>query len=706
MPRRIARIKGKLYDFGTANKSFLQLAKDLQTLGIENWYFMLEINDISLTKVDPFAADKEGHTTLSKDQVTRIMMELYINPWYYLREIARIPDPGGVSVPYKANRGNIAQAWCFIHGIDSWLCLPRQQGKTQSALAIENWAYNFGTSQSQFIFINKDGDNAKENLRRLRLQIELLPEYLHFDSMVDGDGKVVKAKKNATSIAHPVNGNSIVVKPKATSHDSALSIARGLSAPILHFDEPEFTNHIGTIVSNSVSTYETSARRAKENGAMYGRLFTCTPGDLDTKCGLESQKILDRCATWTEKMYDWSQEQIEDYFKAHENCNKILYIEYFYDQIGLDDEWFTNIAAKIGDPTTVRREILLQRLHGSSLSPYPKEDIEYIVEVQKKPIDEIWVMDYYKFDVYKKLDKKIPYILGIDCSTGTVGDNNAITVLNPYTFEPDAEFECCYIGETKYEQLIIEFVSKYVPRACVAIERNSVGDGIIDHLLHSKIRDRIYFDKAKDLMEDNMQQYETVESMLKKQAKQKTFYGVYTSGPSRDDMFAILSRHVNEYKEKFVTANVTRDLSRLIKKPSGKIEAGEGFHDDSIMSYLIALYIFYHGNNLIVFGIHKGAKVEDLDNSGLKRPEEIDPTLVDPKLIAAAKRQEELEKQPTWEELMRKAMLESQKHTYKLQQSGEIQNSIFEHTPDAVMDEIEENQGGIDLDFFNTLNNF
>ena len=129
-------------------------------------------------------------------------------------------------------------------------------------------------------------------------------------------------------------------------------------------------------------------------------------------------------------------------------------------------------------------------------------------------------------------------------------------------------------------------------------------------------------------------------------------------------------------------------------------------HDDSIMSYLIALYIYYHGNNLIVFGIHKGAKVEDLDNGGLKRPDEIDPTLVDPKLIAAAKRQEELEKQPSWEELMRKAMLESQKNTYKLQQSGEIQNSIFEHTPDAVMDEIEENQGGIDLDFFDTLNNF
>ena len=45
--------------------------------------------------------------------------------------------------------------------------------------------------------------------------------------------------------------------------------------------EPEFTNHIKTITDNSVSTYDTAARHAKENGAMYCRVFTCTPGDLD-----------------------------------------------------------------------------------------------------------------------------------------------------------------------------------------------------------------------------------------------------------------------------------------------------------------------------------------------------------------------------------------------------------------------------------------
>ena len=38
--------------------------------------------------------------------------------------------------------------------------------------------------------------------------------------------------------------------------------------------EPEFTNHIGTIVANSVSTFETAARNAKRNHAMYARIFT------------------------------------------------------------------------------------------------------------------------------------------------------------------------------------------------------------------------------------------------------------------------------------------------------------------------------------------------------------------------------------------------------------------------------------------------
>lgn len=232
----IIKIGDKFYDFGTKNRSFVQLARDLATLGIKNCYFMLEIKDPSLVKINPYAVDKEGHTALTQDEIARVLLECKQNPWYYLREISRIPDQGGTAVPYRANRGNIAQAWCIWKGYDSWLCLPRQKGKTQSAVAIQGWMYSFGTTNSDFIFVNKDGENAKTNLRRLKDQLELLPEYMQFDNYIDEDGINIKHQKNATFMKHPVTRNTVTVKSKATSYDNALSLARGLTAPIIHFD--------------------------------------------------------------------------------------------------------------------------------------------------------------------------------------------------------------------------------------------------------------------------------------------------------------------------------------------------------------------------------------------------------------------------------------------------------------------------------------
>ena len=299
-------------------------------------------------------------------------------------------------------------------------------------------------------------------------------------------------------------------------------------------------------------------------------------GDLDTKCGIQAQELLDKTKPWTEKMYDWTKEEMEDYAKSG-GSNQIVYIEFMYFQIGLDRVWLEDISNKSQNPLTVRREILLQRLHGSSLSPYPKEDIEYITDAMHQPIDTLYLLDYYQFYIYEKIDPNIPYIVGIDCATGTNSDNNAITCLNPYTLKPDMEFECSYIGETLFEKLIMELVTTTIPRAIVCIERNSVGDGIIDHLLNSKIAGRLYFDKDRDLVELNMKENESTTSMLKKAASMKRYYGVYTGPQSRNDMFAILSRHVAEYKNNFVTRNITRDLSRLVRKGSGKIEAGDGY---------------------------------------------------------------------------------------------------------------------------------
>lgn len=428
-------------------------------------------------------------------------------------------------------------------------------------------------------------------------------------------------------------------------------------------------------------------------------------GDLDSKAGADCVEILDKTIKWNDHWYDDTVEKINERIQNN-NSNGIIYIEYQYYQIGLDNEWLRNISNKIGDKLTVRREILLQRLHGSSLSPYPREDIEYITSTVHDPIDTLVVDDFYEFDVYEPLDPLIPYIVGVDCSTGTASDNNAITILNPNTVRPAAEFKNPYIGETKYEKLIESLVLKHIPRAIVVIERNSVGDGIVDHLLtESKIANRLYFDRDKDLLAEKMKRAETVESILATKAKEKTYYGVYTQGQSREDMFSILSRHVNEKKDDFVTRNIISDISGLVRSPSGKIQAGPGGHDDSIMSYLIALYVYYHGNNLDYFGFYRSdiyAGGPEL-NSGLRRVDirEVLPSDV----VNKMERDKELEKELDYESIYREALLQSQRESKNLSQSRFIEsNNVFDNTPKALVGNVDD--GDMDLSIFDSLNGF
>lgn len=423
---------------------------------------------------------------------------------------------------------------------------------------------------------------------------------------------------------------------------------------------------------------------------------------------MDAQLLLDNTVKWTEKMYDWDEKKREEYITANDS-NRIVYIEYSYHQIGKTEKWFKEIAAEIGNPLVVRREILLQRLRGSDSSPYPREDIDAIIEMEHIPIDEFYLQEYFRVDVYEKLDKKIPYLVGIDCSTGTLKDNNSMTIINPYTLNVAAEFESSFIGETMYENAIKELVLKHIPKAILCIERNHVGDSIIDHLLMSPIAGNLYFDKDKDLMAKTMYDNENHESMLKKRAYEKTFYGVYTEGKSRERMFAILANHVTNYKENFVAHNVIRDLSRLIQKASGKIEAASGFHDDAVMSYLIALYVYYHGNNLALFGFRKGEGEIKNQNTGLDIPlnkVEVDALDLPPEAAKQIKIQQQKEKNTiNYENLLRKALLESQQESIKLQQSSLNYTSNYENTPEEALDDISPgNMGKIPLSFFNEIN--
>ncbi len=274
--KKVSRRRKPIYDFKTSNKSFVELYNDLYKLGIKNNKFFLRLYDKDLIGVDPYQA------IMPIDLQIKVIYECIINPWYFLREVCRIPEDGapievGGGVQYKIDRNNLASWYLFLNGIDNYQSKPRQTGKTQDALAKQNYAFHYGTLSAQFLFFNKDQGLGKQNLYRLKCQRDLLPEYMQMRFILTEEGKIDKGIDNITTMRNPITNNTILVMPKATSEDSAIKLGRGNTAAFHHYDECDFTPWIDKIIDAAAFSYSRASENAIKNNSLYGRLFTSTP---------------------------------------------------------------------------------------------------------------------------------------------------------------------------------------------------------------------------------------------------------------------------------------------------------------------------------------------------------------------------------------------------------------------------------------------
>jgi len=255
-------------------------------------------------------------------------------------------------------------------------------------------------------------------------------------------------------------------------------------------------------------------------------------------------------------------------------------------------------------------------MHGSSQSPYDPEDLDAIQDRKGTIKEEIYINRIFKLDVYEPLDKKRIYFVGVDVSNGYGLDNSAVTVWDPYTLKTVAEFKSPHIGVKDLIKFLYILVMKYLPRSILAIERNANGEAVLDHLRDSEIRGNLYYDNNKELI-NNVDDKLDGQGFIRQEAARRKLYGIWTGGKSRDVMFSLLDDYVKEHKESFVGANVIDDLMKLVRIRS-KIQAISGAHDDSIMSFLMCLYLYYYGNNLARYGFTRGVLPEEEErNKGM-----------------------------------------------------------------------------------------
>lgn len=343
--------------------------------------------------------------------------------------------------------------------------------------------------------------------------------------------------------------------------------------------------------------------------------------------------IIESMIPWTEKIYDMTDEEIEEYKSAfkeeyHENDKEkkhtrevidVFYMEYHYYQVRRTWKWVEEQYALSGDKSAIKREILLQRLRGSTDSPIAPDDIEYLISHMQRSETEIliqkkWLFKIYQHGVQSKdfignqllLDPNIPYLVGIDPASGGGGDNFAITIVNPYNLKIAAEFKNPYISGPNAVRMLIDLVQTYIPKAVLIIEKNSMGVYLIQLLAESSIRDNMYWSEASadKQLEETTEENED-DHKLKEMSMQWKKYGTYLTGKVRKAMIELLLQHVNMCKDLLCTEYLVNDLCKLVRTSTGRIEADKGEHDDCIFSYLHTIYVYYYGDNLEAFGINR-----------------------------------------------------------------------------------------------------
>ena len=620
----------RYYDFAPRNQSFIRTAMELKQLGVKNYYFMLETKNVfaNVDNIDPFKKN------ITSTEIESLMLEMKQNLWFYARTVARIRSDAGV-VNFELHRGLAATLWCFLNGIDCCLCEPRQTYKTTGTLTTAiAWAFQIASQNTRIKFFGKESANTKKNLSDLRDDIDLLPEWLQFKRYNDPqDGKVKKTRQAAETLENKLFHNRVTITPKPTSETHAQGMARGESGAIMYFDEIEHMAFFPVVLANSSPAFKTAADNARSVGNPAGRIFTTTPGNLDTKEGREAMPVIRSMVPWTEKMYDMSNTEMDNYVstyreeyhandelkKDNREVVKIFYIEYQYYQLRKTHQWVEEQFALSGDRMAIRREIFLQRLRGSSSSPVSAEDIEFLIQNMKKATSDIllngkWRMLLYAHgvtknptmispDKYNLFDDRIPYLVSVDPAGGGGGDNTAIKVINPYNLQIAAEFKSPYISGTELLRCLVDLVINYIPRAVVIPEKNSMGIYLIHNLCESSIRDNLYWSQSARELEELTS--DDPDQELKRMSEQYKKYGVYTSVKVRAAMFELLFKHLRECKQLLNTEYLVDDICKLTRTSTGKIEAGKGEHDDNLMAYLIAMYIYYTGDNLEFFGINK-----------------------------------------------------------------------------------------------------
>lgn len=615
-------------NYDTKNESYLKLAGTYYAMGIKNYAFMLALHDQSLKDVDPFSP------FLTELEMVKIGIECKINPWYYFREIAKVPARSGSdAVPLLANRGNIALYWCFFNHVMTYLVQIRQTGKSISTDVLDSYLLNIRCRGTTINLLTKDDALRSENIQRLKDIIDEMPFYLKQRSKKDLDNTELI---NISSL-----GNWYKAHLPQKAKKFALNTGRGMSSPIFRVDEGPFQANIEISLPAALAAGVAMRNKARANNEPYGTTLTTTAGKKDDPDGRYFYQQICAAAEWTEKFFDAKDAtELEVMIRAVSRGLKekmrvgdevirgefAVNITMNHRQLGYDDAWLLTALEEtksVGDAAD--RDFFNRWTSGSLSSPLSIQQMEIIRGSQKEPL---YVEDckigsfrvpcrwYIPKDSIEMYMAKNSSILSADTSDGAGGDDISLSLTDVKTGMLIASFNVNQVNLLAFSEWVCERWIIQCPNVTLIPERRSSAIALIDHLLlilpdrgidpFKRIFNRIVNDP-----DENKTAYEEIKLPLSRRphdiyVRYKKAFGWATSGggmTSRSDLYSTTLISAARNCGHMVNDKTTIDQILSLETRNGRVDHAPGEHDDAVIGWLLGHWMLTKAKNLLHYGI-------------------------------------------------------------------------------------------------------
>lgn len=604
-----------IVDYKTTNTSFLELAETYRRMGIVNCLFPLALYQPELQGVDPYDPN------LTTTQKLMIAAEAKHNPWYYLREIARVPVSGSPEpTMYLANRANVAMLWCFLNGFDYANIMPRQCGKSVGADVLNNWLIHIAGNNTVIQLFTHSNKLRNANVKRLKEIRDLLPSYLNFfEPGVDPDNQ----ERLACHRLKTEYLTSVAQKDKDAAHNAG----RGLTSPCIQVDEGPFCPNIH--ISLPVALGSTGAARdwAKARGTFMGNIFTTTAGKRDSEEGGYMYDLIHDGMYWNEKLLDCAGKfEAEQMVRVNSKNKDILMINGTFSalQIGKSLEWLREkIANARGSREDAERDYLNIWTSGTDSSPLDTYLLEIIRKSERDPLytdvsKEGYMLKWFipQHEIPTRMNQG-RYIMTIDTANMIGKDGNAMTIMDLKTMEVIATSNINEGSLYKYNDWLTRLLVMY-DRVTLIMENKSSAQGIFDavaakmlamgvnpfrrmfnHIVNDRSRNEKAYNELVQRERSGM-----VDDTFYERYKKK--FGFQTTGLSRHVLYGeVFQRAAKTTGHLISSEELSKQIRGLVMR-NNRVDHEKGKHDDMVISWLMGHWFATMAVNLKYYGIEPG----------------------------------------------------------------------------------------------------